>query len=82
VKDAVYRPTLPQESRQWIIAVTTAIEEDLLEKVWQELDYRFDVCHVTLGAHLSVHISSRFKTLRVSLAIDTYHMIVGSLIIS
>jgi hypothetical protein len=38
VKDTVYRPPLPpehQELRQLIITAVTAIEEDLLEKVWQ-----------------------------------------------
>jgi hypothetical protein len=47
VSDTVYRPPLPhdlQELRQRIITAVTAIEEDLLEKVWQELDYRLDVC--------------------------------------
>jgi hypothetical protein len=55
VKDTVYRPPPPhdlQELRQRIITAVTAIEEDLLEKVWQELDYRLDVCHVTRSAHI------------------------------
>jgi hypothetical protein len=42
MKDTVYKPPLPQdlqELRQLIITVVTAIEEDLLEKVWQELGY-------------------------------------------
>jgi hypothetical protein len=36
--------------------ILTAIEKDFMEKVWQELDYRLDVCRVTRGL--------RFKTLR------------------
>jgi hypothetical protein len=44
VKDIIYRPSLPrhlQELSQRIITVLTAIEEDLLEKVWHEFDCRF-----------------------------------------
>jgi hypothetical protein len=53
VKDTVYRSPLPhdlQELRQRIITAVTTIEEDLLEKVWQELDYRLEVCRVTWDA--------------------------------
>jgi len=25
---------------------------DMVTRVWQELDYRIDVCHVTHGAHI------------------------------
>jgi len=25
---------------------------DVLTRVWQELEYRIDVCHVTRGAHI------------------------------
>jgi hypothetical protein len=55
VKCTAYRTSLPhdlQELRQRIITAVTATEEDLLEKVWQELDYRLDVCRVTWGAHI------------------------------
>jgi hypothetical protein len=53
--DIVYRPSLPhdlQELRKRIIIAVTAIKEDLLEEVWQELDFRLDVCRVTRGAHI------------------------------
>jgi len=33
------------------VAVDT-ITPDLLIRVWQELDYRLDVCRVTKGAHI------------------------------
>jgi hypothetical protein len=55
LKDTVYRPRLPndlQELWQRITTAVTTIEEDLLERVWQELDYRLDVCRVTQGAHI------------------------------
>jgi hypothetical protein len=32
-------------------AVTT-IDVHMLERVWQELDYRIDVCRVTKGGHI------------------------------
>jgi hypothetical protein len=24
----------------------------MFRRVWEELDYRFDICHVTRGAHI------------------------------
>jgi len=33
-------------------AAVETIIPDLLIRVWQELDYRFDVCRVTKGAHI------------------------------
>jgi hypothetical protein len=33
----------------------------MLERVWQELDYRIDVCRVTKGGHIK-HLLGRFKT--------------------
>jgi hypothetical protein len=29
-----------------------AVTCDMLRRVWEELDYRFDVCRVTRGAHV------------------------------
>jgi hypothetical protein len=29
-----------------------AITADMLHRVWDEFDYRVDVCHVTQGAHI------------------------------
>jgi hypothetical protein len=29
-----------------------AIPCDMLRRVWEELDYRFDICRVTRGAHI------------------------------
>jgi hypothetical protein len=57
VKDAVYVPPLPQdlpELRQRT-SIATAIETrdvDMLSRVWQELDYRLDICRVTCGSHI------------------------------
>ena len=37
------------------VRIRTAIETitaDMLQTVWNELDYRFDVCRITKGAHI------------------------------
>jgi len=37
------------------VRIRTAIETitaDMLQKVWNELDYRVDVCRITKGAHI------------------------------
>jgi len=31
------------------------ITPHMLIKVWQELEYRLDICRVTTGAHIEVH---------------------------
>jgi hypothetical protein len=54
-KHTVYRPPLIhdfQELKQRLITALTAIEKDFLERVWQELGYRIDVCRATRGAHI------------------------------
>ena len=35
-----------------ITAAVETITPDLLSRVWQELDYRLDVCRVTKGAYI------------------------------
>ena len=35
-----------------IIAATKDIDALMLTRVWQELEYRIDVCRVTRGAHI------------------------------
>jgi hypothetical protein len=35
-----------------IIATAKNIDTPLLMRVWQELEYRIDVCRVTRGAHI------------------------------
>ena len=42
--------------REMKVRIRTAIETiiaDMLQIVWNELDYRVDVCRITNGAHLS-----------------------------
>ncbi|PNF19981.1 hypothetical protein B7P43_G09971 [Cryptotermes secundus] len=55
IKDRVYVPPLPtsiRELRDWITHALKAITADMLHWVWDEFDYRVDVCHVTQGAHI------------------------------
>ena len=35
-----------------IIAAVKNIDAPMLTRVWQELEYRIDVCHVTRGAYI------------------------------
>jgi hypothetical protein len=55
VKDRVYVPPLPRdlpELRLRILDAVATIDVHMLERVWQELDYRTDVCRVTKGGHI------------------------------
>ena len=55
VKDAVYVPPLPQDLddlKQRISDAVELITEDMLGRVWQEMEYRLDICRVTRGAHI------------------------------
>jgi hypothetical protein len=51
VKDPVHVPPLP-ELRQRIATAIQTIDADMLSHVWQELDYRLDICRVTGGSHI------------------------------
>jgi hypothetical protein len=41
---------LPQR-RQRIVESVAAIDCQMLQRVWQELDYRIDICRVIKGGH-------------------------------
>jgi hypothetical protein len=30
----------------------TLVDRDMLTRVWNEMDYRIDVCHITKGGHI------------------------------
>ncbi|PNF29727.1 hypothetical protein B7P43_G12158 [Cryptotermes secundus] len=54
LKGSAYAPPLPtsiHSLRDWITHALQAITEDMLHGVWDEFDYRVDVCRVTEGAH-------------------------------
>ena len=55
VKDSVYVPPLPmffKELRDRITHALQTITTDKLHRVWDEFDYRVDVCRVTQGVHI------------------------------
>ena len=55
VKDQVYVPPRPASIPELKVRIRTAIETvtaDMLQTVWNELDYRVDVCRITKGAHI------------------------------
>jgi len=55
VKNQVYVPPLPASIPELKVRITTAIETttaDMLQRVWNELDYRVDVCRIIKGAHI------------------------------
>jgi len=50
----VYVPPLPASIPELKVRIRTAIETitaDMLQTVWNVLDYRVDVCRITKGAH-------------------------------
>ena len=55
VKDQVYVPLLHTRILELKVQIRTAIETitaDMLQTVWNEVDYRVDVCRITKGAHI------------------------------
>jgi hypothetical protein len=54
VKDQVYVP-LPASIPELKVRIRTAIQTittDMLQTVWNELDYRVDVCRITKVSHI------------------------------
>jgi len=50
----IFVPTLPcdlADLKARIIAAAKNVDALMLTHVWQELEYRIDVCRVTRGAH-------------------------------
>jgi hypothetical protein len=55
VKDWVFVPPLPRDVadlKVWIIATVKNNDAAMLTRVWQEIEYRFNVCRVARGAHI------------------------------
>jgi hypothetical protein len=55
VKERVFVPLLSRDLadlKARIIAAVKNIDTPMLTRVWQELEYRIDVCRVTRGAHI------------------------------
>jgi len=54
-KDQIYVPPLPASILDLKVRIRTAIvaiTADMLHTVWNELDYRVDVCRIAKGAHI------------------------------
>ena len=77
MKGIVHVPPLPadlEELKQRITATLETVTQDMLERVWEELDYRLDVsqavrilniCEVVHGIHMPLNISFRFGTINL-----------------
>ena len=55
VKDTVFVPPLPanlQDLRNLITAAVALVDRDMLTCLWNEMDYRIDVCRITEGGHI------------------------------
>ena len=55
VKDTVFVPPLPanlQDLRDLITAAVSLVDRDMLTRVWNEVDYRIDVCRITKDGHI------------------------------
>jgi hypothetical protein len=55
VKDNVYIPPMPvdlQEIRDRIVNAIALVHVTFSDKLWVELEYRLDVCHITSGSNI------------------------------
>jgi hypothetical protein len=55
VKEQVFVPLLPLNIDELKLRITASIEtidRTMLERIWDELDYRLDICRVTNAAHI------------------------------
>ena len=48
----------PTAKQIWINIALETVTQDMLHRVWEELDYRLDVCRLTGGAH-NEHLQNR-----------------------
>jgi hypothetical protein len=55
VKDNVYIPPMPVDFQELCDRIVNAIAQvhvTFLGKLWDELEYRMHVCHITSGSHI------------------------------
>jgi len=55
LRHQIYVPPLPTSIPELKVRIRTAIETitaDMLQTVWNEIDYRVDVCRITKGAYI------------------------------
>jgi len=55
-----------------IIAAVKNIDAPMLTRVWQELEYRIDVCCVTRGAHIEQLLKKK-KLFQFSCGCEQFH---------
>jgi hypothetical protein len=54
VKDTAFVPPLPADLRDLCNRITAAValvNRDMLTRMWDEMDYRIDVCRISKGEH-------------------------------
>jgi hypothetical protein len=59
-------------SQARIIAAVKNIDAPMLTRVWQELEYRIDVCRVTHGAHVE-HLLLSKNLFKFSCGCEQFH---------
>ena len=55
VKDRGFVPPLPANVVELLTRITAAVAKvtpEMLRSLWQETDYRWDVCSITNGSHI------------------------------
>jgi hypothetical protein len=55
VKDTAFVPPLPadlRDLRNRITAAVALVNRNMLTRVWDEMDYRIDVCRISKGGHI------------------------------
>ena len=45
-------PRYHRDPRNRITAAVALVDRDMLRRVWNEMDYRIDVCRITKGGHI------------------------------
>jgi hypothetical protein len=83
VKDKVFVPPVPvtlDDLKQRITTAIAGVDEDMLTRVWQEFDYRVDICRVTKGAHIEqLKVAVRnFKSFSTKPYIVSVDMLISS----
>ena len=56
----LHSPANLQDLRNRITAAVALVDRDMLTRVWNEMDYRIDVCRITKGGHIE-RLRSMFK---------------------
>jgi len=72
----VFVPPLPHDLadlKAWIIAEVKNIDAAMLTHVWQELEYRIDVCRTTRGAHIEHLKLSKIKFFQFFCGCEQFH---------